>query len=63
VLAKHKITVQLTLGHEAGADIALFYQYGEVLERVDSETECHLKVRLDPAAIGQLTKMGKLDED
>ncbi|MDG1708402.1 MAG: GTPase HflX, partial [Emcibacteraceae bacterium] len=63
VLAKDKKTFELTFSHEAGADIALFYQHGEVLERIDSETECKITVRLDPASIGQLIKMGKLNED
>ncbi|MDG1996183.1 MAG: GTPase HflX [Emcibacteraceae bacterium] len=62
VLAKDKKTFELTFGHDAGADIALFYQHGEVLERVDSETDCKITVRLDAASIGQLTKMGKLNE-
>ncbi|MBL4603924.1 MAG: GTPase HflX [Emcibacteraceae bacterium] len=63
VLAKDKKTYHLTFNHQDGGDIALFYQYGEVLERVDSEKNTKITVRLDHAAIGQLTKMGKLNED
>lgn len=62
-LSKDKKTYSLKFTHDAGADIALFYKYGEVLEREDSEKNTKLKVRLDQAAIGQLTKMGILDEN
>lgn len=61
-LAKDKKKFELTFDHKDGADIALFYQYGEVLNRVDTEENCKLTVRLDSAAIGQLTKMGILHE-
>lgn len=63
VLAKDKKIYTLTFSHAEGADIALFYQYGEVLSRIDSEECTEISVRLDQAAIGQLSKMGKLDED
>lgn len=63
VLAKDKKTFTLRFAHIDGADIALFYKYGEVLEREDTEKYTEITVRLDQAAIGQLTKMGKLDED
>lgn len=62
-LAKGKKQFELTFEHKDGADIALFYQYGEVLDRVDTEEHTKLTVRLDNAAIGQLTKMGKLNEN
>ena len=61
-LAKGKKQFELTFEHKDGADVALFYQYGEVLERIDTEEHTKLTVRLDAAAIGQLTKMGKLNE-
>lgn len=60
-LAKGKEVLELTYGHHEGADIALLYQYGEVLDRVDTEENSTLTVRLDQAAIGQLEKMGKLN--
>lgn len=63
VLAKGKKTFTLRFDHTDGADIALFYQYGEVLEREDTEEYTEITVRLDQAAVGQLTKMGKLNED
>lgn len=63
VLAKGKKIFTLTFNHAEGADIALFYKYGEVLSRTDSEECTEITVRLDQAAIGQLSKMGKLDED
>jgi len=67
VLARGKKTFTLKFSHADGGDIALFYKYGEVLERSDSENFTEISVRLDPAAIGQLTKMGqkleKPDED
>lgn len=62
VLAKGKETFTLKFDHADGADIALFYQYGEVLERNDTEKYTEITVRLDQAAVGQLRKMGKLDE-
>jgi GTP-binding protein HflX len=61
-LAKDKRQFELTFEHKDGADIALFYQYGEVLNRIDTEENSILTVWLDAAAIGQLTKMGKLNE-
>lgn len=60
-LARGKEIFELKFSHTEGADIALFYQMGEVLEREDSETHSKLTVRLDQAAIGQLVKQGKLD--
>jgi len=62
-LAKDKLEFRMTFSHEEGADIALFYKYGEVLERKDTEKNTKITVRLDQAAIGQLAKMGKLDEN
>lgn len=58
-LAKDKKTFTLKITHKNGADVALYYKYGEVLERVDTEEYVKIKVRLDQAAIGQLTKMGQ----
>lgn len=63
VLAKDKKEFEFTFSHSEGADIALFYKYGEVLSRIDSEKNTKITVRLDQAAIGQLTKMGKMNED
>ncbi|WP_420833180.1 GTPase HflX [Pseudemcibacter aquimaris] len=60
-LAKGKEVIEFTYKHHEGADIALLYQYGEVLDRVDTEEHSTLTVRLDQAAIGQLVKQGKLD--
>ena len=59
-LAKDKKSFEIKFNHAQGADIALFYKYGEVLDRVDSEDDTVITVRLDEAAIGQLTKMGKI---
>lgn len=61
-LARGKKQFELKFEHKDGADIALFYQYGEVLDRVDTENHTILTVRLDQAAMGQLSKMGKLHE-
>lgn len=60
LLAQGKETFELEFSHSEGADIAQFYQLGEVLLREDTETSTKLTVRLDKAAIGQLEKMGKL---
>ncbi len=62
-LAKDKKTFKLKFAHKDGADIALFYRYGEVIDRKDMENHTKITVRLDQAAIGQLTKMGKINED
>lgn len=59
-LSMGKKILELVFPHNEGADIALFYQYGEVLQRIDNEKNTKIKVRLDQASIGQLQKMGKL---
>ncbi|MEZ5756910.1 MAG: GTPase HflX [Emcibacteraceae bacterium] len=63
LLAKGKKTYTLKFSHAEGADIALFYKYGEVLDRKDTAKSTVITVRLDNAAIGQLSKMGKLNEN
>ena len=62
-LSKGKKTFILEFSHAKGADIALYYKYGEVLEREDTETHTKLTVRLDQAAIGQLQKLGQKFDD
>ncbi len=59
-LARGKKIFELEFSHADGADISLYYQYGEVLDRVDTEDSTKIKVRLDQAAIGQLQKHGQI---
>ena len=58
-LARDKKIFSLKFAHQDGADVALYYNYGEVLDRIDSEECVQIKVRLDQAAMGQLRKMGQ----
>lgn len=58
-LAKGKKIFTLTFTHDAGAEIALYYRYGEVMSREDTEKNTKITVRLDQAAIGQLIKLGQ----
>jgi GTPase len=61
-LAEDKKLFELKFNHTDGADVSLFYRYGEVIDRVDDEDHTMIKVRLDAAAIGQLIKMGKMPD-
>ncbi len=62
VFAKDKKEFELTFSHAEGADLALFYKYGEILSRQDSEKNTKITVLLSNEAIGRLTNMGKLKE-
>ncbi len=50
-LAAGRIEISAEIPVSDGAALAYLYRAGEVLERVDGDTECRLRVRMDPADI------------
>ena len=50
-LAAGRVEISAEIPVSDGAALAYLYRAGEVLERVDGETECRLRVRMDPADV------------
>lgn len=50
-LAAGRVEISADIPVSDGAALAYLYRAGEVLERVDNETECRLRVRMDPADV------------
>lgn len=50
-LAAGRVEISAEIPVADGAALAYLYRTGEVLERVDGETECRLRVRMDPADV------------
>ena len=50
-LAAGRVEISADIPVSDGAALAYLYRAGEVLERVDDETECRLRVRMDPADV------------
>lgn len=50
-LAAGRVEISADIPVSDGAALAYLYRAGEVLERVDGETECRLRVRMDPADV------------
>ena len=50
-LAAGRIEISAEIPVSDSAALAYLYRAGEVLERVDGDTECRLRVRMDPADI------------
>lgn len=53
-LAESRLTVSVSLPNEDGETLAWLYRKGDVLDRVDGDTESRLTVRLDTADVGRL---------
>ena len=56
LLTADHVLVDVSLGHEHGADVAWLYDHAEVLSREDSETGVNLQVRLSPQDFAKLEK-------
>lgn len=53
-LAETRLMVTINIPNEDGETLAWLYRKGDVLDRVDGETESRLTVRLDSADVGRL---------
>lgn len=57
-LAMGRDIVELDISLADGATLAWLYRKGEVLSRVDDESQAHLRVRLDPVDLARLEHRG-----
>jgi len=57
-LAEKRQILDLTIDHGDGATIAWLYSHGEILDRVDDEKSCHLRVGLNPADAARFAHRG-----
>jgi GTP-binding protein HflX len=55
-LSATREVVEVTVSPQDGATLAWLYRHGEVLDRDDRDDGAHLKVSLDPSALGRLQK-------
>ena len=57
-LAKSRQILDLTIDHSDGATMAWLYSHGEILNRVDDEKSCHLRVGLNAADAARFAHRG-----
>ena len=57
-LAKSRQILDLTIDHGDGATMAWLYRHGEILNRVDDEKSCHLRVGLNAADAARFAHRG-----
>lgn len=60
LLAQGATTLKVAYGHHQGAEIAWMYKNGDVVDRVDNETETILTARLNSKVYGRIEKDPRL---